>query len=189
MRTRAPGCCFCRDIDGADCLIGWLRVREGKREGEGVKEKPNGESAGRRKKKGKEEKNAGKKKSREKKKPTLEVLAVPLLEGLQQLQPVGARVHGHRGRVGRRRRGLVRVHPGVEALGRELVADGRRERNLLAVGADERVDLGVEREVPGDGVGGDELRGGDEGVRGRVAVVAGGEVAVVGGDDGVGDAY
>ena len=119
---------------------------------------------------------------------TFQVLAVPLLERLQQLQPVGVGVHGHRGGVGRGRGGLVGVHPGVEPFRRELVADGRRQRNLLAVGADQGVGFGVEREVPRDGVGGDELRGGDEGVRCGVAVVAGGEVAVVGGDDGVGDA-
>ena len=142
------------------------------------------------KKANKGEKERSKKREREKKNfiRTLEVLAVPLLERLQQLQPVRARVHSYRGRVGLVSRGLVGVHPGVEALRRQLVTDGGSQRNLLAVGADERVDLRVEREVAGNGVGGDELGARDKGVRGRVSVVAGGEVAVVGGDDGVGDA-
>ena len=60
------------------------------------------------------------------------------------------------------------------------------QQDLLAVSTHKRVLLGVEAEVSGDGEGCHQLWGGDEGVGGGVAVITGCEVAVVGGDDGVG---
>mmetsp|Transcript_24095 Transcript_24095/g.75512 ORF Transcript_24095/g.75512 Transcript_24095/m.75512 type:complete len:373 (-) Transcript_24095:1175-2293(-) len=116
------------------------------------------------------------------------ILAVKLLEAREELEALrgGVHDHGNVGAVGGG--GLEGVHAGVEALLRELIAKGGVEHNLLAVGAHEGVLLGVEGEVARDGEGGHDLGGGDEAVRGRVAVVARGEVAVERGDDGVGGA-
>eukprot|EP00053_Salpingoeca_punica_P020385 m.211399 g.211399 ORF g.211399 m.211399 type:complete len:843 (+) comp18318_c0_seq1:197-2725(+) len=115
----------------------------------------------------------------------LQILAVPAGEGREQLQARALRVDldRHRGRVGRRR--LVRVHAAVKALGGQLCASRVGKLELLAVGAGQRVLLGVEVQAASSDKGGDELRGGDKGVRLRVAVVAAGEVAVVRGDDAV----
>lgn len=142
----------------------------------------------------------------------LQITAAPPVEGLQQLQAValGVDVHLEAAAIGRRV--LVGVLAGVEVFDGELVAVGGIQLELLATGGRQEVGLRVELERSSDGERGDDLkerrrrrrssgrtqtrqqdaaaaeahlRGGDEGVRGRVGVVPGREVSVEGSDDGV----
>ena len=110
-------------------------------------------------------------------------LAIPRLEGLEELETVRLGVNCDLdGRaVGRRR--LEGVLAGVVATGRKLVTRGILKLEGLAISTDERVGDGVEGEGAGKGEGGGDVGGGDEGVGGRVGVVTTGEVAVVRGDD------
>jgi hypothetical protein len=112
-----------------------------------------------------------------------DVLSVPRLEGLEELESVRGGADGDRdgGSVGRR--SLEGVLSGVVTLGRELEASGLRELELLAVGALEGVGQGVEGEVTGEDHGGDKVRGSDEGVGGGVGIVSSSEVSVVRRDD------
>lgn len=114
------------------------------------------------------------------------VLAIPSVEGRQELQTVRGRsnldVHG--GAV--LGRCLVRVHARVVATGRETVTGRRLELELLAILVLERVGQRVEVQRAGDGHGDDEIGRGNEGVSSGVTVVSASEVTVVGRDDGVG---
>mmetsp|Transcript_36260 Transcript_36260/g.102163 ORF Transcript_36260/g.102163 Transcript_36260/m.102163 type:complete len:601 (-) Transcript_36260:497-2299(-) len=113
----------------------------------------------------------------------LDVLPVPGVEGGEQLQPLALGVDDDVDARAVRDRGLVCVFSGVEACGGQLVAGRGVEHELLTIGPDQRVLLRVEGQVPGEGERRHELGGRHEGVRGRVAVVARGEVPVVGADD------
>lgn len=114
-------------------------------------------------------------------------LAVPGLEGLEELETVRLGVDGDldAGAVGGG--SLEGVLTGVVAAGRELVAGGVLELEGLAVSTDERVGQGVEGEAAGEGQSGGEIGGSDKGVGGGVSVVTASEVTVVGGDDCVED--
>lgn len=110
-------------------------------------------------------------------------LAVPWRERRKKLETVALGVNGDLdgGTVGRRR--LEGVLSGVVALRGKLVAGWVGELEFLAVGALEGVGERIERQVAGESHGGDDVRGGDEGVRGGVSVVTASEVTVVRGDD------
>ena len=110
-------------------------------------------------------------------------LAVPRLEGLEQLEAVRLGVNGDLDGSTVRRRGLEGVLSGVVTLGRELKAVGVVEIELLAVRASELVSEGVEAEVAGKRECSDNVGGGDEGVGSGVGIVATSEVAVVRSDD------
>lgn len=114
------------------------------------------------------------------------VLAIPGLEGLENLETVGGGGDGdvHAGAV--LGRGLVGVVTGVVATSGETITRGGLEEELVAILILELVGQGVEVQGTGDGESDDEVRGGDEGVSGRVAVVSPGEVTVVRRDDRVG---
>lgn len=111
------------------------------------------------------------------------VLAVPRLEGLQELKSIRRRVDsdGDGGAVSGR--SLEGVLSGVVALGGELMARGVREPELLAVGTLERICHRVESEVTGKDHGSDKVRGGNKGMGSGVGIVSTSEVSVVGGDD------
>lgn len=111
------------------------------------------------------------------------VLAVPRLEGLQELESVrsGADGDGDGGTVSRR--SLESVLSGVVALGRELIARGVGELELLAVGTLESVGHGVEGEITSKDHGSDKVRRGNKGVGSGVGIVSTSEVSVVRGDD------
>lgn len=111
------------------------------------------------------------------------VLAVPRLEGLQELKSVRRRVDsdGDGGAVSGR--SLEGVLSGVVALGGELIARGVREPELLAVGTLERISHRVEGEVTSKDHGSDKVRGRNKGMGSGVGIVSTSEVSVVGGDD------
>lgn len=102
------------------------------------------------------------------------VLAVPRLEGSEELETVrlGVDLDLDLGAVSGR--GLVDLGTLVVALGGELETLGRRELEVLAVGVLERVGEGVEGEGAGNDESGDNVGGGNESVGGGVGVVTGG---------------
>ena len=114
-----------------------------------------------------------------------DVLTVPCREWSQQLESVAGRRHGDLHAAAVRRRCLERLFTGIEAVGRQLLARSDGEADLLAGIVGERVVGRVEVEATGNGQGHHRLGRGDEGMRGRIAVVALREVPVVAGDDGV----
>ena len=137
------------------------------------------------------------------------VLAVPGLEGREDLETVGGRgdLDADGGTV--LGGGLVGVLASIVTLGRETIAGGGSEHELVAVLVLELVGHGVEAKGASNGHGDDEIGGSDEGVGGGVAlrkagqlatsgsmvgrgrcayVSATGEVAVVRSDDRVGNA-
>lgn len=116
------------------------------------------------------------------------VLAVPSLEGRQELQTVTGGGNGDLDGGTVLRRSLVGVTAGVVAVGRETGTGGRSEQELVAVLVLELVGQRVELQGTSDGQGDDHVGGSDEGVGSRVTVVTASEVTVVGGDDGVGSA-
>lgn len=116
----------------------------------------------------------------------LGILAIPGLERLQNLETVrgGSNLDiDSRAVLGR---SLVSVVARIIAGGRKTVASRRLEHELVAILVLELVGQGVEVERASNGEGNDQVGGGDEGVSGRVSVVATSEVTVVGGEDGVG---
>mmetsp|Transcript_8070 Transcript_8070/g.13163 ORF Transcript_8070/g.13163 Transcript_8070/m.13163 type:complete len:599 (+) Transcript_8070:685-2481(+) len=115
----------------------------------------------------------------------LVVLPAPPVKGLEQSEPLrgGVHHHGEAGAVGGRR--LEGVLPGVEPPRGQLLAHGVLEAELAPAGQRDRVGGRVEGDVARKGAGRDQLGGGDERVGVRVAVLPLGEVAVVGGEDGV----
>jgi len=113
----------------------------------------------------------------------LGVLAIPSLEGLEELEAVGARgdLHLNRGAVGGR--SLVGILTGVESsVGKTLSGRGG-EQELVAILVLELVGQRVEVERSSDGHGNDKIGRGNERVGGGVAIVATGEVTVVGRED------
>jgi hypothetical protein len=111
------------------------------------------------------------------------VLSVPSLEGLQELETVRLGVDGDLDGRPVLGRSLVSVLTGIVTLGGELETGGVGELELLAVGTLERVGQGVEGQRTGKRHGGDKVGRGDKGVGGRVGVVTTSEVSVVRGDD------
>ena len=67
----------------------------------------------------------------------------------------------------------------VKALARKLVPIGCIQLDLLAISTHQSVLLRVEGQVTSNGKGGDQLRGCDKGVCGRVAIVTRSKVTVV----------
>lgn len=110
-------------------------------------------------------------------------LAVPRLEGLEELQPVALGVDGNVDGSPVRRGRLEGILTRVVATRGKLVTSGVGELEGLAIGSSKGVGEGVEGEVASEGHGGDNIGGGDKGMRGGVSVVTSGEVTVVGGDD------
>lgn len=113
----------------------------------------------------------------------LRFLAVPWLEGLEQLETVGSGADNDVDGSTVLRWGLEGVLAGVVATRRKLVARGIVELEGLAISASERVGQGVEGQVASESHGGDDIGRSDESVSGGVGVVATSEVTVVGGDD------
>lgn len=113
------------------------------------------------------------------------VLAVPRLEGLEDLESV--RSGRHINLDGRSVGGgsLVGVHAGVVASVGQTLSGGLLELELLTLGILEGVGQRVESQVTGNGKGGDEIGRGDESVGGGVRIVSAGEVSVVRRDNGV----
>lgn len=111
------------------------------------------------------------------------VLAVPCLEGLEDLKTIGRGRHGNLDRRPVLGRSLVCVGASVEAVGGKTLAGRGLELELVAVLVLEGVGERVEAEGASNRHGGDQVGGGDEGVGGRVGVVTTGEVTVVGRDD------
>ena len=107
------------------------------------------------------------------------VLAVPGLEGLEELEPVAVRVDHDLDARSVGGGGLERLLARVEARVGERLADGRVEAHLLAGVVGERVGAGVEVERARQRQRDDRVRAGDEAERVGVAVVALREVAVV----------
>ena len=114
---------------------------------------------------------------------THEVLAVPSLEGFEQLDALGVRAHldFDLGKVGAHAVGKIRH----EALHRQFGADRGLELNGCALGGRIRTLNRVEGQIAVDGHGHHDFGRGEEGVRLSAAVVAALEVAVEGLDDGV----
>ena len=105
------------------------------------------------------------------------VLAVPSVEGREDLETVrgGGDSDLDGGAVGRR--GLVGVLAGVVAALGETGTGGSLELEVLAILVLEGIGQGVEGEGAGNGHGDNEIGGGNEGVSGGVAIVTTGEVA------------
>jgi len=114
------------------------------------------------------------------------VLAVPSVEGLEDLETVGGGGNSNVDLGAVLGRSLVGVHSRVVAVGGQTVTGRGLELEFIAVLVLEGVGEGVEVEGTGDGHGHDEVGGGDESVGGGVGIVTGGEVTVVRRDDGVG---
>lgn len=81
------------------------------------------------------------------------------------------------------RRSLESVFSSIVSLGREFETLRLGELELLSIGTLEGVGQGVEGKVTGKDEGGNEIRGSDKGVGGRVGIVPSGEVSVVRRDD------
>lgn len=115
----------------------------------------------------------------------LNILAVPLFEGLQPLEPIAVGVDLHLYLGGIHCGLLVQLQAPIVAIFGQLVARGGYEFHIVAVVLD-GVGHGVEGQVPRQSEGRYNFRGGHEGVGSRVTVITSGEVAVVAVDDGVG---
>ena len=109
----------------------------------------------------------------------LVVLAVPLVEGVEELEAgrLGVDVDADGGRVGGRR--LERVLAGVEAERRQFVGEGVGQEELGAVGGRQLVGARVKVEPAGQRQRRRQLGRRDEAVRRRIGVVARRKVAVV----------
>jgi hypothetical protein len=116
------------------------------------------------------------------------VLAVPGIEGRQELETVRGGRNGDRDRRAVSGGSLVGVLAGVVAAGGESLASGLLEHELLAVGIFQGVLERIKVQGTSDGHGNDQIGRGDEGVGGGVGVVAASEVTVVRRNDGVGSA-
>ena len=113
-------------------------------------------------------------------------LAVPSLEGLEELETLRLGVDGHLNSETVLGRGLEGVFAWVVTARGKFVTVGGGELEGLAVSTDERVGDGVEAEVSSKGHRGDNIGGSDERVGGRIGVVTAGEITIIGSDDGVG---
>lgn len=111
------------------------------------------------------------------------VLAIPSVEGLEDLETVRGGGNGNVDLGAVLRRSLVGVHSGIVSVCRKTVTGRGLELELIAVLVLERIGQRVEVEGTGDGHGDDEVRGGDESVGSGVGVVTRGEVTVVRRDD------
>lgn len=111
------------------------------------------------------------------------VLAVPLLEGAQDLETVrlGRDDDADRGAI--LRRSLVGLLAGVVAVGGKTGTGRSLEHEVLAILVLQGIGERVEVEGASKGESDDEIGGGNESVGGRVGVVTTSEVTVVGGDD------
>jgi hypothetical protein len=114
------------------------------------------------------------------------VLAVPGVEGLEELQTVGGGRNGNRDARAVRGWVLVGVLSWVVAVGGQTQTSWLLELELLAIAARKLVCEWVEIQCPSNGHCDNEIRRGDEGVGGWVGIVTSSEVTVVGRDDGVG---
>ncbi|KAI6748464.1 hypothetical protein HG530_015500 [Fusarium avenaceum] len=116
----------------------------------------------------------------------LGILAIPRLEGSEDLKTVRGRsdVDADAGTV--LRRSLVGVLAGVIASSRETIAGRRGKLELLAVLVLQSVGKRVEVKRAGNRHGNDQIRGGNERVSSGVAVISASEVTVVGRDNRVG---
>lgn len=114
------------------------------------------------------------------------VLAVPRLEGSQDLETVTLGRNSDLDRLALGGRSLVGVTAGVVSVGGETLTSGGSEQELVAILVLQLVGKRVELEGTGNGHGDDQVGRGDESVGSRVGVVTASEVTVVGGDDGVG---
>lgn len=116
----------------------------------------------------------------------LGVLAIPRLEGLEDLETVGGGrdldLDGGAVLGG----SLVGVFTSIVTLGRKTITSGGLELEFLAVSSLQGVGERVEVKVSSNAESDDQVRGGNKGVGGRVAVVTSSEVTVVRGEDGVG---
>ena len=110
-------------------------------------------------------------------------LAVPGLEGLEQLETFRLGVNRDLDRGTVLRRGLEGVLARIVSTRRELIARRVREFELLSIRACEGVCKRVEGEGTSECEGGDDVGRGDKGVCSGVSVVTASEVTVVGGDD------
>lgn len=113
------------------------------------------------------------------------VLAVPRLEGLEQLESVGSGRHIDNNLSSVSGRGLVGVHAGVVTSVGKTLSGGLLELELLSVRVLEGVGQGVESQVTGNGESGDEIGRGDESVSLGVRIVSASEVSVVRRNNGV----
>lgn len=111
------------------------------------------------------------------------LLAIPLLEGLQELKTVGLGINLDLNGSAVCGRSLEGVLSRIVATGRELKARGRRELEGLARRGGDRVGQRVEGKGTSKGKSSDDIGRGDEGVSGGVSIVASSEVTVVRGDD------
>lgn len=107
------------------------------------------------------------------------VLAVPSVEGGEDLETVRGGGDLDLDGVAVGRRGLVGVLAGVVAALGETSASGGLELELLAVLVLEGIGQGVEVEGAGNGHGDNEIGGGNEGVGGGVAIVTASEVTEI----------
>lgn len=110
-------------------------------------------------------------------------LAIPRLEGLEDLKTVRLGVNGDLDASTISRRRLEGVLARVVATRGKLSTVGGGELEFLAISASQSVSEGVKSEATGESHGRDKVRRGDIGMGGRVSVVAASEVAVVRGDD------
>ena len=106
-------------------------------------------------------------------------LAIPRSERLEELKTVGFGTDGNLDTGTISGGSLVGVLAGVKATGGKLLASRVGEPERLAIGTSESICDGVEGEVSSESHGGDEIRGGDEGVSSGVSVVTASEVTVV----------
>lgn len=113
------------------------------------------------------------------------VLAVPWLEGLQELESVRLGVNGDLDVASVLGRSLEGVLSRVVTSSGEFVTGRVGELELLAIGTLQGVGQRVEGQVTGKGHGGNEIGRGDKGVRSRVGVVSASEISVVRSDDGI----
>ena len=107
------------------------------------------------------------------------VRTIPCVERLKELKTVGGRGNGDVDGGALSGRSLVGVVTRVVAPGGKTLTSGGSEHELLAVAVLELVGHGVEVEGARDSHGDDQVRRGDEGVGGGVAVVATSEVTTL----------
>lgn len=112
------------------------------------------------------------------------VLAVPRLEGLEDLESVGSG-ETSTSTADRSAGSLVGVHAGVVTSVGQTLSSGLLELELLTLRILQGVSERVESEVTSNGESGDEIGRGDESVGGRVRIVSASEVSVVRRDNGV----
>lgn len=116
----------------------------------------------------------------------LGVLAIPRLEGLEDLETVGGGrdldLDGGAVLGG----SLVGVFTSIVTAGGQTITSGGLKLEFLAISSLQGVGEGVEVKVSSDAEGDNQIGRGDKGVGGRVAVVTSGEVTVVRGEDRVG---